>query len=371
MPFETGSVTFRVFDVESPLKTDVVAGFADAVAPPIDSLSSEPISGWVSPRFLFDLEITQDTAVSGGYVRTDLMKAERKVPPSLLRAYCSMEELAEMKARGVTHLNKQTRSEIKKRVKDELLPQMPPTLSSISMVLDTSHGRVYADAMSEKQMDAFCVNFKKATGTSAIQLTPEVAAMRLAQIDHRELSPQSFSPDPEVTITAHSLGMDFLTWLLFFWETGKQTFTIDERHGSHEYSMMMEGPAVFFLEGEGAHETALRRGMPILSREAKTALEAGKKLRRINLTIARGDDVYEAAVDGLDFGFRSLKLPKPEGEAYDPGSILQERMLGVQAFTGAFYSLFVRFLRTMEDTAEWKKTVTAMKKWISNRKTLV
>ena len=86
MPFETGSVTFRAFDVESPLKTDVVAGFADAVAPPIDSLSSEPISGWVSPRFLFDLEITQDTAVSGGYVRTDLMKAERKVPPSLLRA---------------------------------------------------------------------------------------------------------------------------------------------------------------------------------------------------------------------------------------------------------------------------------------------
>ena len=159
--------------------------------------------------------------------------------------------------------------------------------------------------MSEKQIDAFCVNFKKATGASAIQLTPEIAAMRLAHIDHRELSPQSFSPDPEVRITAHSLGMDFLTWLLFFWETGKQTFTIDGNYGSHEYSMMMEGPAVFFLEGEGAHETALRKGMPILSREAKTALEAGKKLRRINLTIARGDYVYAAAVDGLDFGFRS------------------------------------------------------------------
>ena len=90
MSFESGNLSFRVYDLEQSLDTSVVEEFADHVAPPIDTLGAQPLSGWVSPRFILDREITVDTAVSGGYVRVDLMKAELKIPASLLKAYCRM-----------------------------------------------------------------------------------------------------------------------------------------------------------------------------------------------------------------------------------------------------------------------------------------
>ena len=371
MSFESGNLSFRVYDLEQSLDTSVVEEFADHVAPPIDTLGAQPLSGWVSPRFILDREITVDTAVSGGYVRVDLMKAELKIPASLLKAYCRMEELAEMQQRGVPFLNRQTRAEIKKRVTDEMLPKMPPTLTAISVVLNTATSRVFTDALSETQQDAFCVNFKKTTRVSPLIVNPDSAAMSLKQIDTRELSPVCFSPDPEVTVTANNIGMDFLTWLWFFWETTNATFRLDGSKDAQPFSFMLEGPAVFLLEGEGAHETSLRKGMPLLSREAKTVLEAGKKLRKVKLTLARNQETYSATIDGLDFSFRCLKLPKPEAPAADASSALQERLAGVETFTNAFFHLYGIFLDTRKDQKTWAKTLAEMKDWISHRKTVV
>ena len=52
---------------------------------------------------------------------------------------------------------------------------------------------------------------------------------------------------------------------------------------------MLEGPLTFFREGEGAHEAVLRKGTPLNSREAGTALYCGKKLKRAKLVLAEGD----------------------------------------------------------------------------------
>lgn len=370
MSFESGNISFRVYDVDtSTTASELIPQFADHVAPPIDTLGSQPISGWVTPRFILDRDINEDTCVSGGYVRAELMKAELKIPNSLLKAYCKMEEIAEMQARGVPYLNRQTRADIKKRISEELLPKMPPTLTSIPMVFDTSTSRLYAEAISETQQDAFCVNFNKTTRLSPVALTPETAAMRMKQVDFRDIPPQCFSPDPAISITANNIGMDFLTWLWFFWETTDATFRIGHGADTPPFALMLEGPAVFFLEGEGAHETALRKGMPLISREAKTVLECGKKLRKVKLVIAQGDAMYSATIDALDFSFRCLKLPKPE-TPYEPQTAFQERMAGIQTFTNAFYHLYGLFLDQIGDGTKWMKTVSEMKAWITSRKTV-
>lgn len=370
MPFDNGPVSFRVYELDSLLAPDeLIGGLANHAAPPIESLGAQPITGWVSPRHLLDRELTVDTCVSGGYVHADLMKAERKIPTSLLRAYCKMEEIAEMKARGVPYLNRQTRADIKHRITEELQPTMPPTLSAISMAVDPGRARVFVEALTEKQQDAFCVGFNRATKQSPISMTPEHAAMRLKHVDFRDLPPQCFSPDPSVTITANHIGMDFLTWLWFHWETGGGTLTLDGA-GSQPVGFMLEGPAVFRLEAEGAHETTLRKGMPLLSREAKTVLECGKKVQKIKLTLARGDQPYSATVDGVDFAIRSLKLP-PSDAPYEPHTAFQERMAGIQFFTDAFYRLYETFLSAITDAQEWPGVIKEMKKWISSRKTFI
>ena len=371
MSFESGNISYRVYEIDTtPTPAELVLQFAEHVAPPIETLSTQPISGWVSPRFILDRDINEDNCISRGYVRADLMKAELKIPNSLLKAYCKIEELAEMQARGVPYLNRQTRADIKKRISEELLPKMPPTLTSIPVVIDTANRRIFAEALSETQQDAFCVNLNKTTRLSPVALTPETAAMRLKQIDFRDIPPQCFSPEPDISITANNIGMDFLTWLWFFWETTNGSFRMDNSVGTPPMAFMLEGPAIFFLEGDGAHETALRKGMPLISREAKTVLECGKKLRKVKLVIAQGDAMYSATIDAMDFSFRSLKLPKPE-TAYDPATAFQDRMAGIQTFTNSFYHLYSLFLDQIGDGEKWTKTLAEMKDWIKSRKTVV
>lgn len=365
MPFDTGSISCRLYDIDESLDASLIEQLAIDVVAPIETLGAQPLSGWVSPRHLLDRDITRESCLIGSFVRADLLKAELKIPRALLKAYCKIEELAEMQARGVPYLNRQTRAEIKKRVEEDMLPKMPPTLTAVAMALDLSRQRIYIDGMSEKQQDAFCAAFRKTSRVTPIPVIPETAAMRLRQIDTRQFDAQCFSPDPDVTSTANNIGMDFLTWIWFFCEVRGGLFRTAS--SAPEFAAMLEGPAVFFLEGEGAHETALRRGMPLISREAKTAMMAGKKLRSVKLTLASGKMQFTATVDGLDFAFRGIKLPRPEVPAADAEAAFLERMSGMQTYTDAFLHLYGMFLDEISNPKTWKKTLAEIKTWISDR----
>ena len=372
MPFDSGTVSFRVFENDTSATTDeVLAGLKSYSAPPLDTLDKEPLAGWCSTRFIGDLDLSEETCKSGRFIRAQLMKAEKKIPSSLLKVYCKMEEIAEMNARGVKFLNRKTRSEIKARISEQLLPQMPPTLTAIQMVHDTESSRVYASAMSEKQHDAFCLGFNRATRLKPSALGPESAAERLFQVNISVLEPQCFSPDDDVDAVANEVGMDFLTWLWHFWEVGDGEFKTPQ---GDKVALMLEGPAVFHHEGSGAHEISVRRGLPLQSCEAKTALMSGKKLKSVKLTLTRGEDVFSATVNGRDFSFASLKIALDSKAAdeskYDPETNFQNRIGGVKFFADTFFHLYGVFLQEITAPKTWAKTLASMKEWISNREEL-
>src|SRR5438874_968595 len=100
MSFENASVSYRMYYVEKALPKDAVERFAKRAAPPLKSIGTEAVHGWVGGRHLLDVPITDENARYGGYLRLVLMKAERKVPMSLLRAECMLEEVAHMRAEG-------------------------------------------------------------------------------------------------------------------------------------------------------------------------------------------------------------------------------------------------------------------------------
>jgi hypothetical protein len=364
MGFESGSMTFRVYEVQGALGADSVSEFARHAAPPITTLNREPIAGWVGPRHLLDREITEETCLAGMYLRVTLMKAERKIPESLLRAHCRLEEQVEMKARGLPYLNRATRREIKEAVVERLLPSMPPSLTGIPAVFDLGRNRAYVQAMSDKQQDAFVAAFRQATGLGIVPYTPEVAALKLKAVNARDLDPVCFAPDPDRSMASEGLGLDFFTWLWFYWESEGGTVPAGAG-GGLPFGLMLEGPLTFIVEGEGAHEAVLRKGMPLLSAEAKTALTSGKKLRRAKFVLARGDDAWAVAVDGADFAFRSLKVPK--GEPLEPAALFQQRMLHLETLTDVFYRLYEMFLDLRRSAREWEQTVDAMRAWIEAR----
>ena len=359
MAFDQGAVNFRLFYLQNSLNSSVISSFAENAVPPLATLIRDPISGWVTGKHLLDREITEEKCIFGPYLHTMLMKAERKVPEALLKAHCKLEEEVELRARGIEFLPRKVRSEIKQRVIDNLLPDMPPTLTSIPSVINLSSNLLAAGAMSDKQMDAFNPCFKQTTDTQPILLTPETAALKRKQINHNDLTLSSFSPDltiePPPTST---LGMDFLTWLWFEWE---KNGGVHKNSDGEEFGYMLEGPLTFYREGEGAHEAVLRKGTPINSREATTSLLCGKKLKKVKFTLAHSEKIYTVTVDA-EFAFRTMKLPKIEQMA--SSGIFQERMRLIDIFLNDWFSLFDKFLDIRGENSAWDKTVNNIRQWI-------
>ncbi len=362
MSFESGRMSFRMFYLPQPMPRDAVARFAAHAAPPLDALSGGEIHGWVSGRHLLDRQIDETTAFFGGYLRLTLMKAERKIPESLLRAECRMEELARLQATGQPALERKERVAIRRDITARLLPSMPPQLKGMSLV----HGReadvLFAEALSEKQLDAFQANIRQTLGFGLIPVTPHAAALRRRKLDTRDLPPASFSPDCAEDTVSPSVGQDFLTWMWFFSEARGGVFRVT---GHGEFAVMVEGPLVFVMEGEGAHETVLRRGCPVLSAEAKISLLSGKKLKRARIQIARGQEAWSCAFDADEFVFRGLRLP--DEEALDPAGRFQERMSRLGAFKEAFLSLYDLFLRERADETAWRETLAEAHRWVQER----
>jgi hypothetical protein len=240
---------------------------------------------------------------------------------------------------------------------------MPPTLTGLPVVMDFRNDRALAGALSDTQVERFSAAFRETTGVMPVVLNAETAALRRKQLNSRDVTPVSFSPDETVPPDENvSLGMDFLTWLWWWWEQEGGRFR-SEKNGP-EFGMLLEGPVSFFREGAGAHEAVLRKGNPFDSREAGIALLGGKRVKRARLTLAQGETMWSATVDA-DFGFRGLKLPK--GEPMDASGQFQERMLHLETFVEAFLHLYDRFLEQRLAPGTWKKTVASMREWVARR----
>ena len=361
MSFESGSISFRLFYLAQSLPPDAIARFQAHACPPISTLGEEPIRGWVTGRHLFDNRIEADTAMYAGYLRLALAKAERKIPEQLLRAECKMEELARLQAEGRSELDRRTRSEIRKEISDRLLPKMQPQLTGMAFVHKPETELVYAEAPSEKQVDALEASMRETFGFGLIPVTPATASARLLKFDVRDLAPSSFSPDVDDSVTIDSIGCEFLTWLWFVSETRGGLIRLD----GGQFAVLVESPLSFVMEGEGAHIATLKQGAPEVSTEAKIALLSGKKLARARLMIARGKETWQTTLDADQFVFRGMKLP--DGEKLDPISSFQERMVLLKTFTDAFLGMYVQFLKERQFPDTWLTVQKQIHAWVSDR----
>ena len=138
MPFDRGTITFRICRLPEELPADSLDRFKSLAAQSLELVHDEPMWGWVSPRHLLDCNLTEDNIKTAGYYHLCLRQAERKIPASLLNAECRLAELTRMAETNATKISRKERNTIKEEVKAHLLPQMPPQLSSVVLVMDTS-----------------------------------------------------------------------------------------------------------------------------------------------------------------------------------------------------------------------------------------
>ena len=364
MPFENGSITCRAFQVPRTMPDNTVERFLALAAPPINSSTHTEIRGWVTGRHLLDRDINENTAYYGGFLRLTLLSAERKVPASLLRAECRMEELAHMAAYDTDFVSRKQRAEIKREVEERLLPNMPPQLKGIPFVYMENSGVLYANATSVKMLDMFTAFVNQTLGMHVLPCMPGLVAMERKSVDVEDWRPTSFSPELEDHFTASTAGREFLTWL---WFVGEARGGLVRLGDLGDVGILVEGPLTFVLEGNGAHETVLRKGEPLVSPEAKTCLLAGKTLRSAKLTLTQGEEIYSVTIDADEFVFRGIKLP--DIDALDAVSAFQERMFKLDTFREIFFQLFDRFVEERRTPSTWRKSLADIHQWVRNRPT--
>lgn len=362
MSFESGSTTFRMFYLPQPLPEDYVERFQAKAVPPLATLGPTPIRGWVTGRHDLDRMISRETITVAGYLRLALMTAERKVSPSFLRAEQRIEEIARQNAEQRQTLDRKTRAEIRKEVHERLQAVAQPQIKAIPIVHAPGSEFLYAEAASEKQMDALEAGFRESMGFGLIPANETCAALKIARIGVHNLLPVSFSPDCNDAAMEQTPGRDFLTWLWFVSEYRAGSVTV----GADRWNLCVEGPLGFAHDGNGAHETWVRRGTPEISAEAKIALLSGKKLYRARLMFGRGQEAWQVTFDADRFLFRGLKLP--EGDVpLDPVDRFQERMAAINTFTSLFYNLYGMFLK--ERTCDtWAEIKAEIHRWVAERR---
>lgn len=362
--FDHGNVSFKVCRLPEDMPEDAIERFAANCAGPLENVADEPQWGWVTCRHLLDTDITEEKGHVGSFYHICLRQAVRRIPASLLNAEARLEELGQLAATGADHLNNKQRKEIKQQVKERLLPQMPPQLTGIYCVVDQGEHLLYTSAVSNHAMDIFIGMFGKAMGFEPIPLTPDYLCEASYHTDPASIPAVCISPvlnydDGEGNGT---LGGNFLTWLWYYLDSCGGNLP-PSKLGS--FGMMLDGPLTFVSEGGGAYESAVKKGTPTASAEAKAALMVGKKLKSARLLLAQEKMEWSCAVDADEFAFKGMKLP--EGEAMDPESVFEERMNAIYTFFAVFNGLFEKYLNEMSASEKLGQYRTKAREWVQGR----
>ena len=391
MGFESGSMTFHAFYLVKSFTPPDMELFAKHVLPPITTLVGEqPLHGWAGPSHALDAELTEEHCWRGDWLWFAHVTAQKKVPPSLMRATLAAELEVERKARGWENLPRAARQEVKERVTEDLLNGAQPSFSSMECAIDLRQERLLAGAMNDASMQVLCPFFRETTGCMPVLCGPDSAALRLRGVDTNSVELMNFTPNEAVGVPPEvRLGTEFLTWLFYRWEKEADAFELN----GERCQMMFEGPLMFSGDdAPGCHETVLRNGTPLDTPEFGIALWNGKKLRRAKLTLTRNDWIVSATVDGYDFAFRSLKCdppkkakesdsfsempsmnspgaPAPEPDMGDSKRKLtaDERLDRAAFYVDAFLALYDMFLQLREDPVKWRDELSKIQPWIRER----
>lgn len=363
MPFETGSVSYRIYQLPRELPEPLLDGFIRRAAPPLDTIKDQPVYGWVTGRHLLDRQIDDNNSFLGGYLRLCLLQAERKIPTSLLRAELKQEELIRMAVSGSDGISRREKTEMKQEIVDRLLPNMPPQLRGMTFTHRLGDSLLFAETLPEKQVDVFTSYLREALGFPPQVLTPETLALQVGRTDSREWAPCSYSAEVEPDRASPLAGHDFMTWLWFMSERNPDKVPAGkEGHAG----VLVEGPLTLVMEGGGAHELALRKGNPTQSAEAKAGMLAGKKLRKATVTLVRGEVTWRMTLDGETLAIRSLKPVVPENNL-DFVSRFQDRMRQVETVSRLLIGLYTSFVEERRSAESWKPRVKEIQAWVEER----
>ena len=366
MSLTTGTVALRLFHLPRAIP-DVIAALLNAHRlPAFDSIKDAPVYGWLPGQdILPGREIDSNTIRHHGHTMATLVRAERKVPTNLLRAECRAQERIRLEAEGRQFLSRTDRQEIRESVLARLLPTTTPSLHGTTMLHPQNSKFLFTDAVSTAAADSLVIHFRHAIDFAPEPVEPQTADRIFGKADARDWMPLAYGAIPAEGCDNHA-GYDFLTWL---WYKSEVSAFVDT--GAGKAALLVEGPIKLVnTTAGGAQATVLRKGQPITCSEAKAALLAGKKLASATFTLAIGEEVFRATINGEDFTFRGLKLPDAKDDCLDPASAFQHRAIKLYEFADLFTGLYASYCAQRSVASFSSVLQSDMKAWVADRQAI-
>lgn len=138
------------------------------------------------------------------------------------------------------------------------------------------------------------------------------------------------------------LGEEFLTWMWFRWETGGGEFTLS---GGRVVGVALDDFLAFAAPSDDETEQTLRRGLPTRTREARTALRQGRRLKKARLLVAEGSRQWSATLDASTLTLNGVKLPEDAEECESEQDRTGDRAANWLALHEIVHSLYTMFLK--------------------------
>ena len=336
---------YRVLDV--PEHSDA-RKFAENTLPAFTSDGTE-VSGWTGYRHLLDRKIEPDRIFHGGYLHLNLVRAEKKVNPKLLKAECTMEENVQLEVTGREFLSRKEKTEIRREVHARLLKEAAHVLASDELIVDAGTKLLFTTAKSETAADRLAVHWRFTVGTALCPWRFEDPCLEKPLT----FTPEASSEEPDI-----NPGADFLTWL-WWWLEKEQSPNALTAWGVGDKQIK------FSHTCSGAHNVVLSKGCPAKSAEATTCLLEGKKVMELPLLFADGEQTWEFSLDQA-LTFKGVRYPDVDG--LDEVSRFQEKVGLMLHLAEAVDALCKVFVDTVI-TADWETThVQRFQEWINARK---
>jgi hypothetical protein len=398
MPFRSGAISFRRFDVagESPDLMD--PKFFDALRE--NALGElEPIKpgevhvGWTAGRHLFDRGFDYERVGFGSGALLGFRVDTIAIPPEIKKAYIAMAEDARLvpsKDGGGAFLPRSAKKEAREdalgRIEEEISEGRYRRPKHVPIWWDFSRATIYAPISADTQVqalrrlvhDTFGVTIApRGAGTVALDLlksrgrTGDYDDLRAEALSSappeielaREDGSRASADRPEMPWAAQEpqdfLGNLFLMWLWWHCDTREGLVDTGEGEVAIVIDRVLDLECAWGLSGR----TSLRGDAPTRRAETARAVQLGKWPRKIGLTVAQFGRQWECTLQGDRFEVAGLKLPKPEEKPQSLRAALEERLDSFATFDTALMALYRSFIAE-RCSPSWPTRRAELRAWV-------
>jgi len=372
MGIQSSAATFTRFHVEDPVQKDfwafVEKGLQEGSFHPVPEDRSEA-AGFSSWDDLFDTSFDSASHQKGEYVAFRFRVDRRKVPSILLKqqVQAAIQEHRE-KSEGKWP-TREEKLEIREDVLEGLMARSLPQPAACELVWDTRKKLLLVGTTGRKMLEAVRGHLETHLRLYPVPLCHVEWARNLLPAGGPEraaldalVSPQSGSLLEE----GRPLGLEFLTWLWFFSETGGGLFTPED---GPEAEIHPGERMVLSLPDDGREKVVCTTPAVSLD-EARTAQQRGKRVEEMQLYMKIGESEYSLKLDASLWAVRGLRTPKQlrdPAEEDEADGLFLEKMYFVEKVSGCLDAAYRRFLSQRLSSAWEAEVLPAIKKWSGKR----